>query len=179
MVGFLNARKKLYAAIARQLDTCEPGGCGTFGCALEGRSEERVSLLRDYNRPQVCPASPQMFQPLGHGSVRWCGTAPRLRVHEGTAISLQAAGHQARGARARRHAAGASMQRQRRARGSPAHLLVRLRVRPHACSRRGDVTKREGSGTLVRARLATRRAARAQRGAQQAWRARRVRPARA
>ena len=51
---------------------------------------------------------------------------------------------------------------------SPAHLLVRLLVRSHACSRGGDVKRSEGTAALVRARLATRRAARAQRGAQQA-----------
>ena len=50
--------------------------------------------------------------------------------------------------------------------GRLADVLVRLLVRPHTCSRGGDVTSREVSGTLVRARLATRREARAQRGAQ-------------
>ena len=49
-------------------------------------------------------------------------------------------------------------------------------MRARACSRGGDVTKRENTATLVRAWLARGREARAQRGAQQAWRARRVRP---
>ena len=52
---------------------------------------------------------------------------------------------------------------------SPAHLLVRFLVRSHACSRGGDVTKRENTATLVRAWLARGRAhsaARSRRGAQ-------------
>ena len=57
---------------------------------------------------------------------------------------------------------------------SPAQLLAWLLVRPRTCSRGRDVTRREGTATLVRARLAMRRAARAQRSTQQARRARRA-----
>ena len=74
--------------------------------------------------------------------------------------------------RARSRAPQASVPRT----GRLTDLLVRLLVHAHACSRGRDVTRCEVTATLVRARLATRRAARARRGALQAWRARRVRP---